>query len=180
MARTSSNDALSGFIAAIKKKVKERADASINHTLKTVVSDVSRETMKDHIQKDFYDKYTPKGYERRGAFGGLIDDNNIVTEVDKTSITIANITPPAPSIFGTPITSKDPTLLTKWIDDGLIDVDIFAPVSLTDQQLVEHFSKPSYFEETFRELVGLGVIEDMVVENLRKDFANGMKFRKKK
>lgn len=182
MARTSSDKSWTRFSEGIKKAVKSRIDANINNTLKTEVSSVARETMKKHIQEDFYDKYSPKVYERREGLGGLIDDNNIVTEVEGTKITIANIAPPAPSIFGTPITSSDPTILTQWIDDGVVDIGDFAPVVSNGQiqTLDEHFAKPSFFEETFRELAGLDIVENIIKDRLNEYLSQGIHLEPKK
>lgn len=182
MAQESAGKVKVSFEEALIKRVKRMAEESINRTLQTQVSDVARETLKKHIQEDFYDKYSPKVYERRSGVGGLIDDNNIVTEVDGTRITIADIAPPSPSIFGTPITDNDPTLLTKWIDDGEVYTEPFATAGYNGQgqTLDEHFAKPSFFEETYRELVGLDIIEDIVRESLKKDLARGIRYNPKK
>ena len=165
---------------AIKARVKEMASESINKTLKEEVAPVAKEIMQKNIQEKFYDKYSPKVYERRGNSGGLIDEDNIITKVDGNRITIANITPPSPSIFGTPIRSNDPTLLTSWIDDGVIPTEMFSSVGHLggEQTLEEHFSKPSFFEETYYDLVGLNIVEDIIRKNLKEDLSNGIKMKK--
>ena len=137
--------------------------------------------MQKNIQEKLYDKYSPRVYQRREEYGGLIDEKNIVTEVNNNNIVIANITPPSPSIFNTSIRSDDPTLLTTWIDDGVISVESLNLRVTRDNAILEnHFEKPSFFEETYYDLVGLDIVEDIIRDNLQKELAKTIKARWKK
>jgi hypothetical protein len=49
----------------------------INDALENEVSHVARNTLKEHVIDDVYDKYEPTQYQRQGADGGLMDDKNI-------------------------------------------------------------------------------------------------------
>jgi hypothetical protein len=51
----------------------------VNNALEQEVSHVARNTLKEHVIDDVYDKYEPTQYQRHGADGGLLDDENIYT-----------------------------------------------------------------------------------------------------
>lgn len=70
------------------------------------------------IKEEVYDSYTPKVYERRSNNDGLLDPDRTVIDFDGYNVKVRVTTPPAPSIFGTPITSNP--MLIDWMDEGSI------------------------------------------------------------
>lgn len=112
----------------IKKELQKKAEKSARSQKTTIpIANKAREVMHDVIEQNVYEKYTPKMYERRGEFGGLLDNGNIFTVISGNHITIENIAEPNESIFGTPLKENPKGLLYKWIDEGFIDTSISNP-----------------------------------------------------
>ncbi len=67
-----------------------------NEIYKSLEDDVAKEvvdTMKDRINEDVYNAYSPTLYERRKENGGLLDDANFLTEmVDDNTLKVKNVT----------------------------------------------------------------------------------------
>ena len=63
----------------------------ISESLKDEVADEAIKTMKFEIKRQVYDAYEPLSYERKYDDGGLVDDANILTEVNGTTLVVENI-----------------------------------------------------------------------------------------
>ena len=75
-------------IKDLEKEIQKR----IAQAMKSEVAPLSRKVMKEKIEEEVYSVYTPKLYERRGENGGLLDDENIVTEmIDDSTLKVQNI-----------------------------------------------------------------------------------------
>jgi hypothetical protein len=65
----------------------------IPEILKQDVAPEVIETMKEHIQTDVYDAYSPTAYVRRREDGGLLDDDNFSAEmVSEDTLKVKNTT----------------------------------------------------------------------------------------
>lgn len=68
------------------------AQKQVNSTLKNEVAVEAVNTLKEHIVTDVYDVYSPQYYERKGAQGGFLDEDNIEVEVvDDETISVDSI-----------------------------------------------------------------------------------------
>ena len=52
------------------------------------VADVTKETLREHINKDVYEKWTPSSYQRRGESGGIIDLSLVDPSVGSGEMTL--------------------------------------------------------------------------------------------
>lgn len=68
----------------LQKQVQEVMEKEVSETVKDV--------MQEHIQKDVYDKYEPKRYQRLEHNGGLIDRDNIESRPIRNGIEVENVT----------------------------------------------------------------------------------------
>lgn len=76
-------------IAKNMKELEKLINKKINNALKNEVAKVARNTMKEQVIEEVYDRYKPKEYERTG---GLYQDKNIKTTMeDDNTLTIENI-----------------------------------------------------------------------------------------
>ena len=76
------------------KALEDYLQKHINSALQDEVTSDVKVYMSDVIQSVVYDAYTPKMYIRRGAYGGLGDQNNITgTLVSDGQLEIANEAP---------------------------------------------------------------------------------------
>lgn len=71
-------------VAELEKEVKKR----INAALREEVGDYVEDKLKEHIQSDVYNTYTPVSYERRTTSGGLLDDSNIRRTVTNNTLSV--------------------------------------------------------------------------------------------
>lgn len=79
---------ISQLVAALNKKAQEALESDVAPIVKRV--------LKDSIQAEVYDSYSPKRYHRRKADGGLMDENNIHSDVRNCTLTVKNHAPLAP------------------------------------------------------------------------------------
>lgn len=101
-------------------------EALMNSVKKNIIPDVQenevletvKEVYKEHIERDVYNAYTPKKYERRNQNGGLSDENNITGEVVGNTLEVMNIGEPNKSLFGTEFNSSFQTQFASWIEHG--------------------------------------------------------------
>ena len=63
-------------VSALQKEIMRRAKKA----MKNEVADYVEDKLKQHVQKDVYSTYSPKEYDRRENYGGLVDDKNIRSE----------------------------------------------------------------------------------------------------
>lgn len=63
----------------------------IQESLQTDVAQDAKQLMKEHIETDVYDQYSPSLYIRRAENGGLLDDNNFLIEKIEDGVSITNI-----------------------------------------------------------------------------------------
>lgn len=72
----------------LEKELQKR----ITQAMRSDVAPLARSVMKEKIEEEVYSVYAPKLYERQRDHGGLLDDNNIITEmVDDSTLKIQNI-----------------------------------------------------------------------------------------
>lgn len=72
-----------------EKELKKR----INNALVNEVSDTVKDVMTDHIIRDVYDKYDPIAYTRRLNDGGLLDRDNMLSDLKGDGVlSVKNIT----------------------------------------------------------------------------------------
>lgn len=89
----------------------------INSVLREDVSDYVVNKLKDHINKDVYNSYSPKEYIRRKSDGGLLDDNNIRTKVVNQTLSVYEESEiEGPRLGGEKFKNKDG--LAKLIEHG--------------------------------------------------------------
>lgn len=101
-----------------KKAVQESAIRAAQSVIQNDILPDLQHSVRRMIKEEVYDSYTPTQYERRGEAGGLLDSNHIVTDFDGFHARIRSTASPAPSLFGTPITSNP--MLIDWMDEGSI------------------------------------------------------------
>jgi len=103
------------------KELESYIQQQLNETLKDEVFEEVRDTIQKHIDSDVYDVYSPTVYNRRETSGGLIADENIVGEtISDGMIEIKDIASPSKSIKGTTYDNSNPTMFSRWINDGLV------------------------------------------------------------
>ena len=73
--------------------------SDIKDTLSKEVFDEVRDIELEHVQRDVFDAYRPKIYNRRCS-GGIDDPRNIVGQVDDMTLYVDNVTPYNPG-YGT-------------------------------------------------------------------------------
>lgn len=66
--------------------------SDIKDTLSKEVFDEVRDIELEHVQRDVFDAYCPKIYNRRSS-GGIDDPRNIVGQVDDMTLYVDNVTP---------------------------------------------------------------------------------------
>lgn len=54
---------------------------NVNETLEEDIAPVVKSAIKYYIEKDVYNQYSPTQYERRGKNGGLLDKNNMNSDL---------------------------------------------------------------------------------------------------
>lgn len=100
-------------VKSLQKEIMRRA----NVTLKEQVAPYVEDKLKEHIQSDVYDTYSPVEYERRKSNGGLMDDSNIIDDMRSGQLKVWNKTPTDPPKFK----HKDynnPDGLARLIEEG--------------------------------------------------------------
>ncbi|WP_372011317.1 hypothetical protein NBRC13296_12125 [Paenibacillus chitinolyticus] len=65
----------------------------INSSLKEEISDLTVKTLQENMQKEVYDVYQPKKYDRAGYQGGLIDPSNIEVKLDGNTLSLESMRP---------------------------------------------------------------------------------------
>lgn len=89
----------------------------INSALREDVSNYVVDKLKEHINKDVYNSYSPKEYIRRESNGGLLDDNNIRTKVVSQTLSVYEESEiEGPRLKGEKFPNKDG--LAKLIEHG--------------------------------------------------------------
>lgn len=87
--------------------------SDIKDTLSKEVFDEVRDIELEHVQRDVFDSYRPKIYNRRSS-GGIDDPRNIVGQVDDMTLYVDNVTPYNPG-YGT---YNSGTTLADLINEG--------------------------------------------------------------
>lgn len=87
--------------------------SDIKDTLSKEVFDEVRDIELEHVQRDVFDAYRPKIYNRRNS-GGIDDPRNIVGQVDNMTLYVDNVTPYNPG-YGT---YNSGTTLADLINEG--------------------------------------------------------------
>ena len=105
---------------AYAQKIQKKAEAALPKALENTIAPHVKRAMYLMIKENVYDSYSPRVYERRGSNDGLLDENNIISQVDGNRLRVKNIAQPNDSLFGTPLYSEPSGLLYKWIDEGLV------------------------------------------------------------
>ena len=82
---------LNGLFDDELNEFKAKLDGAVQNAL-TMVGSTMKAKLKQHIEDDVYDKYTPRVYERRSKHPEdgppLTDDSNIAVKSDSTSVTL--------------------------------------------------------------------------------------------
>lgn len=74
------------------KDLEKYLNKKIASALEKEVAKVARETMKQKIETEVYNRYEPTEYDRQKENGGLLDDRNIVTElINDNTLYVRNI-----------------------------------------------------------------------------------------
>ncbi len=79
-------------VQSLQKEIMRRANA----TLKKQVAPYVEDKLKQHIQSDVYETYSPIEYDRRKTNGGLMDDSNIVDNTRDGQLKVWNKAPTDP------------------------------------------------------------------------------------
>lgn len=75
------------------KELEAELKKRIQNVLVNEVSDVAKDNMQEHIVSDVYNKYDPVIYARRMNNGGLLDRNNIVSDLKgDLKLSVKNVT----------------------------------------------------------------------------------------
>lgn len=115
---------------------------------------VIEDIMLDKIQRNVYDAYTPKTYERRYDNGGLYDRKNIQV----TAMPTGN---------GVDISITNNTIADGWDKGEYLDSIIEFGTALEGDDSVPDYAKPRPFiEPTEEEINEKNVIQKILKENL--------------
>ncbi len=71
----------------------QHLETQIQDVMQHEVADTAKEIVRDAVQEDVYDVFTPKVYTRRMENGGMSDMDNYSVEAIKNGIAIRNDTP---------------------------------------------------------------------------------------
>ncbi len=71
----------------------QHLETQIQDVMEHEVADTAKEIVRDAVQEDVYDVFTPKFYTRRMENGGMSDMDNYSVEEIKNGIAIRNNTP---------------------------------------------------------------------------------------
>jgi len=105
---------LGSLFAAIKGAAREALQNEVYEKVKSVEE--------NHISSDVYGAYSPTMYERRGAGGGLLADENIIGEmVSDDTLSVRNTASPSPSVLGTAYSPSSDTTFAGWIENGEVN-----------------------------------------------------------
>lgn len=105
---------------AYKKLLESKIKETIPKILEEDVAPTIKDAVRYEIKKNVYDSYSPILYKRRDGNGGLLDSDNIQTNVDGMRLSARIITSPNESLFGTSITGNP--MLIDWMDEGSIPI----------------------------------------------------------
>jgi hypothetical protein len=73
------------------KELEKYLQKQISESLQTDVAQNTKQLMKEHIEEDVYNKYSPTMYIRRAKNGGLLDDANFLIKTVEDGVSITNI-----------------------------------------------------------------------------------------
>lgn len=117
-------------------------------------SDEIEDIMLDKIQKNVYDAYTPRTYDRRYDDGGLYDRENIQVAA-------------MPTGDGVDISITNNTIANGWDKGEYLDSIIELGAALDGDDYVPDYAKPRPFiEPTEEEITEKNVIQKILKENL--------------
>lgn len=69
-------------------QLKREINSRINNSLRSNVSNYVVDKLKEHIDKDVYNSYTPVDYQRRKENDGLLDESNIRSKVISQELSV--------------------------------------------------------------------------------------------
>ena len=104
--------------------------SDIKDTLSKEVFEEVRDIELEHVQRDVFDAYRPKIYNRRSS-GGIDDPRNIVGQVDDMTLYVDNVTPYNPG-YGTYNSGTTLSMRAKAVSINCI---MILPVILYNQDL---------------------------------------------